>query len=163
METIEAIEILKISLRCGIKENFENDGKILPVIFFLVNNHPVITPIPEEFLNDERKPDLTYIIKEMCTNSRISCAGIIIEAWMHIGNIDSEMSKLLMSGNLQVRDIKEKEDIVVLLFSTPEKEECIIFHVNPKEKKVIKEDSAIENAGGVFSNFFELRNKNKTK
>jgi len=151
----------KESLRKSMIMNFEKDGFLAPVLFFLQNNTPCFALIPRELLaSNEKKEILADIIKKKCFEPNVFAAGIIMEANAAKIDIDSSLAKLVDNGDIRVSELKEKVDIIVLIFSTPEGEEIITYVVDC-EKKVVGEPFS-EGYGqlkGKFSGFFSW-NKN---
>ena len=73
---------------------------------------------------------------------------------------NTELAKLVTNGDIRVSELKEKLDIIVLIFSTPEGEEIITYVVDCKNKVVGEPFSeGATNLGGKFSGFFSW-NKN---
>lgn len=155
------IEDFKEIMRTGMIKNFTASGFLAPVMFFMRGNEAVISEIPKEFLKDsEGKASLANLIKSICKQPDVIAGGIIIEAYAKSVKKNDEMAKLLLNGEIRVSELKEKDDIIMMIFSTPEKEETIAYYVNC-ENKTIGEQFAPEgsSAGGTFSNFFDW-NKN---
>jgi hypothetical protein len=147
----------KESLRLGMIKNFEKNGHLAPILFFLKDNAPVIIQIPSDFLStQESKVLFGNSVRRLCQEPNVMAAGMIIEAWGVKLHEDNEMSKLLMNGNMKVRDVKDRQDIIIMIFSTPEGEETISYVVDCENKtvgeKFIGEDAG--KMGGNFSNFF---------
>jgi hypothetical protein len=145
----------------GMIENFKSFGFLTPVMFFLMNNQPMIKEIPSELLeNSEGKQILSQIIKKICKEPNVTAGGIIIEAYAAKTNQDTELSKSLLNGDIRVSELKEKQDIIMMVFSSPEKEEMIAYNVDCKNKTVGEQfASDCDSFDGTFSNFFD-RNKN---
>ena len=162
---MDNIETFKDIMRKGMIQNFEKYGYLSPVFFLLKNDVPVLTPIPiEDMKTPENKMALSKTFKEACRDPEVSCAGLISEAYTRIFKAtesNSELFKLLQNGNLRVADLKEKNDIIYMVFSTPNKEEIISYFVDPKTKTVMnKMDTNQEKtikSSGIFTNFFEFR------
>jgi len=158
MKTVNTINELKKHMVDTMLSNFKKFGNLAPILFFMVKNELNVGLIPSEMLSThENKEALALAIKRMCKNNAIQCVGIIMEAWAkNIG--DDELSKLLINGNMRVSECKEKQEIILMIFSTPDKEEFISYIVEPKTKCVLHLYHSGENTnGGTFSNFFELR------
>jgi hypothetical protein len=155
----ETIESLKEYFVATMQDNFKKDGRLQPIFFYKIENNVKIVMIPGEvFANDEGKDDLMRTVRMCCANPKVECAGLIQEAWAKTVEPKSELTPLLMNGNLHVKDLKEKDGIIFMIFATPEKEEMISFYVNPEERtigKKIGSDGA--KTEGTFSNFFKLR------
>jgi hypothetical protein len=100
------------------------------------------------------------IIKKICKEPNVIVCGIIIEAYAKSINKTDEMSKLLLNGSVKVSELKEKEDIILMIFSTPVKEETIAYYVDCNNKTIGKPVAPeCGSFSGIFSNFFEW-NKN---
>ena len=137
--------------------NFEHDGYLAPMVFFFIEGQPVIAPIPFPFLsNHEGKEILAGMIRSFCQSNPVLAAGIIMEAYGARLDADTELSKLILNGDVRVSELSEKQDIIVMLFSTPVGEELITFCVNPETKTVGEEFSGggMSMLQGVLSNFF---------
>jgi hypothetical protein len=67
----------------------------------------------------------------------------------------------ITSGEIRVSELQEKQDIIVMQFSTPESEELIVYEVDCENKKVgsLFGDKEMKGLEGLFSNFFTW-NKN---
>jgi hypothetical protein len=66
-----------------------------------------------------------------------------------------------MSGNVKVSELKESQDIILMIFSTPANEEMISYVVDCDNKTVGEQltEGEAEGVGGTFSHFFNW-NKN---
>lgn len=151
------LQDFKESLRQGMIENFERDGCLLPIMFFLKDGMPVIGEIPFELLETpERKDILAGTIRKICQQPNVLAAGLIIEASGVKMDDDSEMANLVKNGSVRISELKESQDIIVMVFSTPEGEELIAYCVDIKNKTVGEMFSGEETKGmgGIFSNFF---------
>ena len=154
------IDEFKEVMKNGMIKNFETSGFLTPVMFFLRGNEAVISEIPSKYFKDyEGKTKLADIIKKICKQPDVIAGGIIIEAYGKEVKQNDEMSKLLLNGDMRVSECKEKDDIIMMVFSTPEKEEAIAYYVDCKNKTVGKKLPSDGSYGGTFSNFFDW-NKN---
>ncbi len=147
----------KTALKEGMIKNFENDGYLTPFVFFYKDGIPMMSVIPPEMLSSGYgKEILGQMIKSFCTQPNVLAAGLIIEASGAKLETDSEMAKLLTNGDVRVSELKNKVDIIIMIFSTPESEEMIAYEVNC-EKHEVGEKFGYDEAkaiGGTFSNFF---------
>ena len=145
-----------------MKLNFQKDGYLAPVFFMLLSDgHPMFSLIPSHLLSPENKVQLSVLIKNIIVdNPTTIAAGLILEAYGTQIHKESELAKLVLNGDLDMPQIKDKKDIIILLFSTPEKEEFFSYVVDEKNKTV-GEKFADECGGfsGIFSNLFTW-NKN---
>ena len=154
------IDEFKEIMRTGMIKNFQSSGFLTPIMFFLRGNEGVVSQIPKELLeNSEGKTKLADLIKSICKQPDVIAGGIIIEAYAKSVNQNNEMSKLLLNGDMRVSECKEKDDIIMMVFSTPEKEEAIAYYVDCENKTIGKEFPSDGSFGGTFSNFFDW-NKN---
>jgi hypothetical protein len=154
------IEEFKKIMKNGMIENFKSHGCLTPVMFFMRGNEAMISQIPKEFLKDsEGKELLANLIRNICKQPDVIAGGIIIEAYAKVVDKNDEMSKLLLNGDIRVSELKEKDDIILMVFSTPEKEETIAYYVNCKNKTIGKSLPSGSSIGGTFSEFFDW-NKN---
>jgi hypothetical protein len=151
----------KESLHQTMIENFKRDGFLAPILFFFKDNNPIIGMIPPELLNtDEGKERLASIIKGVCGKPNVLAAGLIMEANAAKIDSNSELAKLITNGDISISELKEKQDIIVLFFGTPESEEIIAYTVDCKNKIVGKPfGKGATNLRGKFSGFFSW-NKN---
>lgn len=149
----------KESLKKSMIQNFKNDGYLAPVLFFMYNNNPVMSIIPENLFNsDEGKNEISSTLHLISQKPTVSAVGMIYEAYMTKQEKDNELIKLLENGSLRVSELKEKQDVLILLFSTFESETMIMVEVN-SETKEIGEITENNTGGGRFSGFFNI-NKN---
>jgi hypothetical protein len=158
----KGIDDFKEVLRQGMIANFKKDGYLTPIIFFYMKNQPIISMIPEELLGSRNKKELLAgMIRKICTEKPVLAAGIIFEANAAKMDCKSDLTKLVESGDIRVSELKEKQDIILMLFSTPEKEEMISYVVDCKNKTVGEPFADSANATGMqgtFSNFFSAKN-----
>ena len=159
----EKIKHFKESMLASMILNYQRDGYLAPVFFMLLSDgRPAMSLIPRDLLTPENKIQLAFLIKNIIAkNSTVIAAGLIIEAYGAQMHKDSEMTKLVLNGNMEMKDIKDKHDIIIMLFSTPEKEEFFSYLVDEETKtvgeKFVDDDS--KNCNGIFSNLFTW-NKN---
>ena len=154
------IDEFKEVMKNGMIMNFQASGFLTPVMFFLRGNEAVVSEIPSKYFKDyEGKTKLADIIKKICKQPDVIAGGIIIEAYAKAVNQNDEMSKLLLNGDIRVSELKEKQDIILMVFSTPEKEEAIAYYVDCENKTIGKKLPSDGSYGGTFSNFFDW-NKN---
>lgn len=149
---------LKEVLRLGMIENFKQCGYLAPIFFFYENGEPVITMIPNELLeNSGGKQILAALIRKICKKPTVLAAGIIIEAnAAKLDNDDSELTKKVMNGELKVSELEQSQDIILMIFSTPSKEEMISYVVDCEAKTVGESlsEGELDGIGGTFSHFF---------
>lgn len=123
-------------------QNFLRDGYLQPILFFYKFGKTKIIPIPDNILSSQKgKDDLSDMIRRECRMGA-SVAGMIIEAY--VTEINIKTNKII------------KDDAIVMIFSTPEKEDQIVFKVNIKERKILQElpSEDAEIIAGRFSGFF---------
>jgi hypothetical protein len=147
----------KESLRNAMIKNFERDGFLAPVMFFYKGNTPMIGQIPFELLeNPTGKDILAGIIRITCQEPDVLAAGIIMEANGAKVDVDTENAEKLISGELSVADYKDKQDLIVMVFSTPEEEEMFAYEVNCENKTVgeLFSGESLKHFSGTFANFF---------
>jgi hypothetical protein len=147
----------KETLKNSMIENFKKDGCLTPILFFLEDNVPVINQIPSYLLSSqEGKHVLGNIMRRLCQEPNVFAAGIIMEAWGAKLDKDDEISKSLMNGDIRVRDLDNKQDIIMMIFSTPEGEEAISYIVDCKNKTIGEPFTGeeMDNMAGNFANFF---------
>lgn len=151
------IEKYKEVMKKGMIDNFERDGNIVPVIFFIENFNLNIAEIPNYLLSTENGKDmLSVLIRNKCANPNIQAAGMIIEAWGAKIDVDSDAARALENSEINVSDLDEKVDIIILIFSTPTKSDIIAYSVDSENKKILDEfGNGIESISGRFSNFFK--------
>ena len=154
------IEDFKEIMKTGMIKNFKASGFLMPVMFFMRGDEAVISEIPKEFLEDyEGKTKLADLIKSICKQPDVIAGGIIIEAYAKSVKKNDEMAKLLLNGEIRVSELKEKEDIIMMIFSTPVEEETIAYYVNCENKTIGEQFPSDGSISGTFSNFFDW-NKN---
>lgn len=153
------ISDFKEVMRKGMVQNFKNDGFLVPIVF-LYTGELHVAKIPNDMLKSTAgKVALAGNIKELSKEPSVLACGIIMEAYGAKINADSDDAKKLLDGVVRVSELDEKQDIIIMIFSTPEKEESITYLVDCENKTVGEEflsegDSAV---GGIFGNLFELR------
>jgi len=151
------LQDFKESLRLGMIENFKRDGSLAPILFFFKDGTPMIGRIPDELLsNSQGKVVLAGIIRNICQEPTVLCAGIIMEANGAKISPDTEMTKLVLEGNLKVSELKDKTDLIVMMFSTPEGEEMYAYTVDVENKTVgdLFSEEVMKGFSGTFSHFF---------
>ena len=165
MENI-SVQEFKEMMRKGMIENYETDGEITPILFFLKDGKPHFVMIPPElFASPEGKYTIAQIIKNICVQPNVIAAGMIIEAFGAVIDNTHENAEDIISGNKKISEIDERKDIIAMVFSTPESEELIAYEVNEVTKEVGeqfgKNEDGTTNGGlsGLFSGFFNW-NKN---
>jgi hypothetical protein len=141
-------------------DNFKEHGYLAPIMFFMINGAPKIGLIPRELLiNYETKKQLRSIITDICKDKAVTCAGIIIEAYARQFKNDDPLVSLVMDGTLRVSELAVKNDIILMVFSTPETEYQCAYIVDVKNKTIDNAlaDGELESVGGVFGHFFSER------
>ena len=154
------LDEFKEVLHQGMVRNFKNDGYLTPVVFFFINEQPMISQIPHELLNTpDGKIILANSIRLKCTDPNTKAAGMIIEAYgAKIDNNSQEPTDIL-EGKKRVSELDNKQDIIIMIFSTPDGEEMISYIVNPNTKTIMEKfigENADEIAG-TFSSFFDWK------
>ena len=155
------LEDFKTVLKKGMIENFQRDGFITPIVFFF-QNQPQIGMIPHQWLNTvEGKHEFAEYIRAKCTEPNVLACGMIIEATGAKVDADTDAAKRLLNGEIKVSDLKQAQDIIALIFSTPEQEDLIAYYVDYDTKTVGGEFNAddLKAGGGMFNDFFKW-NKN---
>lgn len=162
----QSIRAFKECVREAMLQNFEADGKLVPLFFFIKKGKPGVSAIPAEYFNsNEAKIKLSYSMKSFCKEKDVACAGIVFEAFVRVCDSKNEeeagINKLLLDGTLRVAQLNEKRDAIIMIFSTPDSEENISYYVDPATKTVKEQLPTPKggDTGGLFSNFFELREK----
>jgi hypothetical protein len=153
----EKLNDFKEVLRNGMIANFEKDGYVAPIVFFFKDDRPIMSVVPPEYISTpEGKAMLAQMIKSFCAQPNVLAAGLIIEANGARMDADSEMTKLVLNGSVKISELKDKIDIIVMIFSTPESEELIAYEVDCENFKVGEKfsDEAAKAMGSTFSNFF---------
>lgn len=157
MKTInESANQLKGIMLKGMFENFKMDGSVSPVFFFFKDNEPCVGLIPPEFMSShEGKVMFSQLLREISNDPRVTVVGLIYEAYMACTERGSQLGELLDSGNLRVADLKTKQDVIVMHFATPERQEAFIFPVDIKNRTIGERfDIADGVAEGLFANLF---------
>ena len=159
MGQYKSIEDFKNSMVEKMKENFTTHGYLTPVMFFLKDGQLLINKIPNDCLaSRQSKEMLAVTIKRICTEPNVLAGGIIIEAYLAKVSPDSESAKKALANKISVSQMPERVDAIVMIFSTPEKEELITYEVDCKNKivKDMDEDmkKGVSTGKGTFSGFF---------
>jgi len=151
-------------LRQGMIENFKRDGSLTPILFVYKDGEPDIMMIPPELFSTQNgKEVLAQVMKNICHQPNVLALGLITEAYG--AKLDAELDSInqakIESGEIKVSELDNKVDIILMIFSTPEKEEMIAYEVDC-ENKVIGDlfgDEEMTQFEGMFANFFDW-NKN---
>jgi len=156
------VEDFKEVMRKGMVDNFKHHGFLTPVVFFYTKETPYISEIPHEMLGSTAgKVAIAGNIKERYKKANILSCGIIIEAYAAKVDADSETAKKVIDGVVRVSELDEKQDVIIMIFSTPEKDESITYLVDCENKTVGEEFlEGADRMEGIFGNFFELRKSN---
>jgi hypothetical protein len=152
----------KASMLKGMQLNFEKDGYLAPIAFFLHQSPiegnppvPTIIPIDGNLLSDyETKSRLSFAMHSMCKNPMIIAAGLILEANCAKFDNNDELGKLVASGAIRVSELKDKNDVILMIFSTPVNEEMFMYNVDVKNKTVGERYPESNQFTGLFTNFF---------
>jgi len=144
----------------GMIENFTKDGFLTPILFFFQDDKPVIGIISYELLSTAHgKKQLAAYIKNKCCEPNVTAGGIIMEAYgakIFKDNIEAEK---IMKGEINISEMNNAKDIIIMIFSTPEKEETFTYVVDC-ETKTVKENFSPEETemgNGIFNDFFKWR------
>ena len=167
MEDKDYILLFKDSIHHGMLENFQRDGYLRPIAFFLhkipidgspfemTEPLPVIIPIDKYLSGDsDWKQSLAYAMHKMCENPLVIAAGLVIEGNGAKFHVDDELGKLVQSGAVKISELKVKQDIIVMMFSTPAEEELFIYDVDIKNKTVGERFPESHNFNGLLTNLF---------
>lgn len=155
----------KTLLHNGMIHNFKKDGYLVPIFFYMENDIPYLTKIPFDcFSSNENKEKLAQIIKNKCLEPNVVAAGIITEA-NGVSVVDDNLIDLIDSGDVSISEMKEKKDLIIMIFSTPENHEIIADVVDVKNKEIIGtySDFDSQQISGKFNNFFNGKIINKIK
>lgn len=116
---------------------------------------PAIIPIHKNLLIDyEAKSRLSLAMHKMCENPLILAAGLVLEANCAKFSENDELGKLVASGAIRVSELKDKNDIILMMFSTPVSEELFIYDVDIKNKTIGERYPETSGFTGLFANFF---------
>ena len=153
------IEEFKNSMIEKMKQIFTQYGYLTPVMFFLIDGMTVMENIPSDCMaSKEGKAKLAQVIRTICTQPNVLAGGIITEAYLAKVTPDSESAKKALSGKMDVSEMPERVDAIIMIFSTPEKEEMIPYEVDCKNKIVKDMDEDLKKGvgmgSGIFSGFF---------
>ena len=166
MEGKDYILLLKDSIHHGMLENFKRDGYLTPIAFFLHKTPidgspfemgeplPVIIPIGKYIGDLDWKQSLSYAMHKMCENPLIIAAGLVMEGSGAKFHVDDELGKLVQSGAVKISELKEKQDIIMMMFSTPIEEELFIYNVDVKNKTIGERFPESHNFNGLMANLF---------
>jgi len=157
-----SVNDFKEVMRKGMIENFKRDGCLSPVVFFYIKDEiPQIGIIPKNMLESTAsKASFALNIKTLCIDPNVLAVGIIVEAYSAKIDENSNNAQKLLTGELSLRDSSiEKRDVITMIFSTPEKDESIVYSVDCEKKTVgeVFSPEGTESMGSIFGNFFELR------
>lgn len=151
-------ELIKKVMIDGMVRNFKNDGFLSPLIFFSVGTQLELSNVPQELLSDDLgKSILGGVIRTKCCEPDTTVAGMIFEAYgKKLYEEDNELKDSLLNGEVRVSELDEKQDLIVMIISSPEKQEVITFNVDPETKTVdeLLDGNETDGLGGTFSEFF---------
>ncbi|MFA5207553.1 MAG: hypothetical protein WC428_02735 [Candidatus Paceibacterota bacterium] len=135
--------------------NYKKDGYLAPVFITFSNEKILITPIPRDQLKPENKQMLAATIKNTCKNPLILASVIIIEAYGAQIDPKNKVINQIMNGEINMSDIENKNDIIVMIFSSPEEDDLIAYYVDDKTKTIGKRFcEEVKNFDGMFSHLF---------
>lgn len=152
------VEKLKKTMHDGMLKAYKQDGMLVPILFYHQNGEPTLTQIPSMLLSSAAGKDiLTEYIKKICLEPTTLCAGLVIEAHGVKLNPDEDVedTEKLEMGELVVSEHPKRFDMIMFIFSTPEKDEITIYEVDPKNK-TIGEKHGGEEANIIASRFSEF-------
>jgi hypothetical protein len=155
-----AIDAFKETLRLGMIKNFEIDGGLVPFIFYLKGDDAVTMPIPGSLLASQTgKAVVSNALRRITHEPGVLAAGIVIEAWGMKFKDDDKDFDSVMNGEMQIRDLDGRKDVILLIFSTPEKEEMIAYEVDCERKAVGEQFMGrdVSQFEGMFANFFNWK------
>jgi hypothetical protein len=159
----EKIKNFREVMHNSMIKNYEKNGYLAPIFFvYMSDSNMAMGRIPNALLTPENKNILGTLIKNtLSENPLIIAAGLILPAYGLEVRKDSEMLNLVLNGDLDMQDIKEKHDIIIMIFSTPEKEEVFAYYVDDSTKTILTKfgESDFVGYSGIFSNLFTW-NKN---
>lgn len=150
------IERVKDVFTKGMIQNFEQDGYLAPIAFFIKGDTPHIIPIQSDMINSvEGKIELSNIMKKICSEPTVLVAGIVSEAYS-AKIMDSSMVGIIERSDIRVHDLDNKEDIILLLISSPEGDDIVAYVVDIENKRVCErfDKVGLNQFGGLFSGFF---------
>jgi len=157
------VNIFKEAMKDAMIDNFKTCGYLVPVVFFYTGEKPIIVQLPPDFMGDRtNKIALTETIRDYCIKNNCLAAGLITEAYGAKVDSNSETAKKLTSGEMRTSECDEKQDIIIMLFSTPERDELISYVVDLDKKSVGVEFSTPDMQStmmGILGDFFKW-NKN---
>jgi hypothetical protein len=164
MNRISIIEGFKKVMHDGMLKNFETDGQLQPIMFLLFDEQgmykPVISPLQGDLMQDKAyKKTVTAILTDICKNPSVIAAGIICEAYGAKISCDDKITDKLLNGEISVSELDEKDDIIIMLFSTPINEEVIVYVVDVKNKSIGEKYPETDGFESIFSGLFGWRKK----
>lgn len=134
------VEKLKKVMHDGMLEAFKQDGALMPIFFYHQNGQPTLSEIPAFLLNSGNlgKTILTEYIKNICVEPTTLCAGLVIEAHGVKLNPDEDKDDIekLEKGLLNIGEHPKRVDMIILIVSTPEKNEMIAYEVDCENKTI---------------------------
>ena len=155
---MEKLDRLKEAMKNGMIQNFLNDGSLTPMLFYFKNDKLALQQISSESLsNPENKFKLSEEIKEICSQPNVLAAGIIVEAnGTKINVADTEKIKSIMNGTIKISELNEREDLIIMIFSTYETEDMIVYSVDVENKLILEQLGDDEPpCAGMFTNLFQ--------
>jgi len=156
---MDIIEGFKKVMHDGMLKNFEVDGQLQPLVFFFYKKEdgyePVFAPLEGNLMGDRAyKKAIALALSKVCANPNVMAAGVITEAYGARIDVNNGVVKQLLDGKISVSELDEKDDLVILFFSTPVSEEVIVYIVDVKNKSIGEKYPKPSNFIGIFSGLF---------
>lgn len=154
---INQVQELKEVLKKGMIQNFKQDGFLTPMFFIYKDGKAMFGEITDGLIdNPEGRNYFASYLKSLCRESNVLAAGIITEARTASFPVNSEMTLLIESRNVNVSELKETQDIIMMLFSTTDTEEIFSYEVDCSNKTIGEkiQSEGMESFSGLFSGLF---------
>jgi hypothetical protein len=152
MITTADLNRLKESLTEGMKINFKNDGKLMPVAIVIAPDGKM-THIVTPYENQEEKALMMNAVRAICKNVDAIAVGVINEAWIRMVKKEDSKKALdeMKETGKRVSDYDDKKEVAFLMFETKLTGESITFDIDRTNNELINKRSG-RTSGGDFAN-----------
>lgn len=139
------------------REAFLKDGKHTPILLLFRGDKAAVIPV-ETMMDDAMGKDALHdMIRDSIRQFDVSGIALIMEAWMYAADKDSDLVKKLANGDMQVRDLDQKREVLTVNIESDDG--LTILFMNPivrdsSGKPSLSEVQMIEQTAGLFSGFF---------
>jgi hypothetical protein len=140
------VQEFKEEMHSLMLKTFQTLGNVIPSIFCLQDCQARLSIIPPEFINNaDGNKSLSDIIENTCSSPSVQAMGLILQLkGFKTGNLDEVIERTgndeaiyaieENSGEISFTNLKITSQILITIFSTPEKTEIFSYSVNEKNE-----------------------------